>query len=251
MGVLARVLIIVAVTVVVTALSYALVDEATEAAFRQWVVWAWRLLPEILTRSFASGLEPVAYWLIRVARRAATRQMGKVVWRVGMTVAVVYLVRYLSKSHGYAPSKRMVYVKLSEIEKRRYRALRRMTEPLKNVWNYKPGIPRWARASIAVLVGFITLLFCIEVSHIYGHTWIGWFGSLFFAVLVFWIVEKVPAIGADAVISIAAERWRRFKVWRRRFPILNKILGIHSGEFFAKLVVRKLNSKKKPDKDAT
>ena len=108
-----------------------------------------------------------------------------------------------------------------------------------DAWNYKPGIPRWARATIALFVAAAALALCIAVSHAYGATWEGWTGSLIFSILVFWVVEKLPVIGFDSLVSISAERWYRFKEWRKRNPKFDNMLGILSGAYFVKLIIRK------------
>ena len=46
MGILKRVAIVVAVIVVVAAIGYALTDDTTAAALRQWFVWIWRGISE-------------------------------------------------------------------------------------------------------------------------------------------------------------------------------------------------------------
>lgn len=199
MRILARIVTVVVILGAVLAVGYVTIgDSSTAVAIRQW-----------FTGVFRAAAEPILNWLGRFARRSVTRQFTNALWRVTIGLAIALTIRYY-----FGGSKVPLYRRFVRIRIHRNRATRWATAPFRKAMGAQIPIPRWTRACVGIVVVGLLLWFFVIVGHIFGETWSGWFGSIAFAVVVFYVVEKLPVLGFDALLAIIGEKWR----WMKEHP---------------------------------
>jgi len=183
-------------------------DSATAVAMRQWFMGIFR-----------ASFEPILNGLGRFARRGLTQQIANAVWRVTIGLVIALVIRYYFNGSRWPLYRRFVRIRMY-----RNKVTRTMTAPFRWAMTARPDIPRWKRACIGLVAGGLVFLLCLYVSHIYSETWSGWFGSMAFALVMFYLIEKLPFLGFDALLTVIAEKWR----WLKGHPrIANIVRGKH------------------------
>lgn len=140
--------------------------------------------------------KPAALWLKRMAGKALVRHAMRIV----LALTVAWVIQLLVRTYG----KRPVFIRLYVAKLTREAFVRELVRRL----SFRPDWPRWARATtgVAAMVGSFYVLSLIN-GVLKGH----WAWMLILSVVWLWIVEKLPLIGFEAFVAIAAEKWKPFK----------------------------------------
>jgi hypothetical protein len=202
MTVLARISVAIAVVVFTAILIDTMAETGIVAALWQWLVWAGRAL----VNAMGASSKAAAAWLQRILKRSFMRRLT----RPMVHALSIALLAFIVRRHG----KWAVYRKIA-----RSRAWLRLQQShlggvLGDVWKYQPRLPRAVRALIALC---LIALFAGMFFYINEH--FGVVESFLFSIAASVLVERLPLIGFEALISITAERWQPVREWRERFAV--------------------------------
>jgi hypothetical protein len=202
MTVLVRTFVAIAVVVFTGILIDAMADTGIAAALWQWLVWAGRAL----VNAIGASSKAAAAWLQRILKRSFIRRLTRPMVHA-LSIALLALI---VRRHG----KWAVYRRI--VQSRAWLRLQQshLGCVLGDVWNYQPRLPRAVRALIALC---LIALFAGMFLYINEH--FGVIESFLFSIAASLLVERLPLIGFEALISISAERWRPARDWRERFVV--------------------------------
>ncbi len=171
-------------------------DGSIAAAIRQWLLWIGRVIWQWILSIIGSIYRPLAVWLQGAMKRFALRRLLQPFWRALWYVAAYVLVRHWGQ------------LKYAERREKVEELKRRFLGKLFALWSYRPGLPRWTRALIAIgAIGACVWLFIIINERL------GWWEGLLFSFVAAFVVEKLPLIGFDQFSAIIMERWRPIRAW--------------------------------------
>jgi hypothetical protein len=199
MTVLVRILVAIAVIVFTGIVIDTMADSGIAVALWQWLVWAGRAI----VNAIGAFSKAAAAWLQRILKRSVMRRFT----RPMVHALSIALLAVIVRRHG----KWAVYREI--VRSRAWLRLqhRHLARVLGDVWNYQPRLPRAVRALVALC---LIALFVWMFFYINAH--FGVIESFLFSMAASLLVERLPLIGFEALISITAERWQPAREWRDR-----------------------------------
>ena len=200
MTVLVRIFVAIAVIVFTGMVIDTMADTGIAAALWQWLVWAGRAL----VNAMGASSKAAAAWLQRILKRSFMRRLT----RPMVHALSIALLAFIVRRHG----KWAVYRKI--VRSRAWLRLQQshLGRVLGEVWSYQPRLPRAVRALIALCLMAIFVWMFFYINEHFGVI-----ESFIFSIAASLLVERLPLIGFEVLISVTAERWQPVREWRDQF----------------------------------
>jgi hypothetical protein len=202
-------------------------DSSTAVAVRQWFLGIIRPI-----------YQPIMNWLSRFARRSLVRQATTRLTSILLGLIIGALIRYFAWLYNdRRKGERAVKKPLYAIETARYRTKQAVKRLVSKVWNTRFPFPRWGQVIVALVFAVLTVMLCLKAGDYFEDTIRGWTKSVIFSMVAFWVFEKVPLFGFDALASVWLEHWR----WLKERPRVAKVVKFVSTEEITRTVARKVS----------
>ena len=200
MTVLVRILVAIAVIVFTGIVIDTMADSGIAVALWQWLVWAGRAI----VNAIGAFSKAAAAWLQRFLKRSVIRRFTRPMMRALSIALLAFFVRRRGKWPLYRKLVRSrAWLRFQH---------RHLARVLGDVWNYQPRLPRAVRALIALCLMAIFVWMFFYINERFGVI-----ESFLFSISASLLIERLPLIGFEALISITAERWQPICQWREQF----------------------------------